>query len=736
MTIDMSQFFEVFFEETSEHLAAMEALLLAIDVGDPPVDDLNAIFRAAHSIKGGSATFGFEDMAQVTHILEGLLDRLRKGELTLQAPMVDAFLAAVDVLRMQLAGHQSGAEVDRDAVSAVCDRLASLASDEAAQSGPAAHARAPRSGADDRVDATAAPVRELVITVPRDDAQECDGEALARAHEYLATLGTLTIEHRDGNGSRLALVTAADDAAVLEAFAYCAARDRVVVAPRSDAPAHLAALTDDPPSPGAPASALAPVAAPVPVPAPSGDDRGFGFFVDESTLPAARAVAGASRDDSAAPATPPAARAAPAVPSPGTDPAASTPAAARASEASIRVGVEKVDQLINLVGELVITQAMLAQSAASAGAMHGRMQERLQQLERNTRELQEAVMGIRMLPMSFVFNRFPRMVRDLSTKLGKQVELRTFGESTELDKGVIERITDPLTHLVRNSLDHGIESPAQRAAAGKDPKGTLTLSAFHRGGNVVIEVADNGRGLDRARILAKARERGLAVSDAMSDADVWALVFAAGFSTAGAVTDVSGRGVGMDVVKRNIESMGGRVEIDSVADSGTTVRISLPLTLAIMEGMSVEVGDQTYIIPLAAIVESLEPSRIELQTVSGNAALVRVRGDYLPLIALHEAFAIEPRSTDPRDGVLVVVDAEGSRAALLVDALIGQQQVVIKSLETNFRKVRGASAATIMGDGSVALILDVAEVVRMRRATRVAPIAMEPGQRHAVPLSV
>jgi len=653
--------------------------------------------------------------------------------------MVDAFLAAVDVLRMQLAGHQSGAEVDRDAVSAVCDRLASFASGEAAPPAAATDAETPPPAVRNGAEAAPASRRELTITVPRGDTRDCDAEALARARDYLATLGTLTIEQRDDGGVRLVLVTAADDAAVLEAFAYCAVRDRVIVAPRRDAPEHPARSAA-----GLPSTHAFPAAMPSPA------DEGFGFFVDESTLPAAKAQAArtvrieapdSAQDDEAAapvvqPATPavqPAMPTVSATPPAAADPVASPPVAARAGEASIRVGIEKVDQLINLVGELVITQAMLAQSAASAGAMHGRMQERLQQLERNTRDLQEAVMGIRMLPISFVFNRFPRVVRDLSAKLGKQVELRTFGESTELDKGVIERITDPLTHLVRNSLDHGIESPAQRVAAGKDPKGTLTLSAFHRGGSVVIEVADNGHGLDRARILAKAKERGLAVSDAMSDADVWSLVFAAGFSTAGAVTDVSGRGVGMDVVKRNIESIGGRVEIESAAGSGTTVRISLPLTLAIMEGMSVEVGDQTYVIPLTAIVESLEPSRIDLHTVGGNAGLVRVRGDYLPLVALHEAFAIEPRSTDPRDGVLVVVDAEGRRAALLVDALIGQQQVVIKSLETNFRKVRGVSAATIMGDGSVALILDVAEIVRMRRAGA-APNATESGQRHAVPL--
>jgi len=391
-------------------------------------------------------------------------------------------------------------------------------------------------------------------------------------------------------------------------------------------------------------------------------------------------------------------------------------APANTEGASIRVSVEKVDQLINLVGELVITQAMLAQTTANVDpTLYEVLLNSVAQLERNTRDLQESVMSIRMMPISFVFSRFPRVVRDVANKLGKQVELRTIGEGTELDKGLIEKIADPLTHLVRNSLDHGIESPEKRIAAGKDPKGTLTLRASHQGGNIVIEVSDDGGGLSRERILAKAKEKGIPVSDSMTDQEVWLLIFAPGFSTAEVVTDVSGRGVGMDVVKRNIEGMGGRVELDSKTGTGTTVTIRLPLTLAILDGMSVAVGNEVFIIPLNYIIESLQPAEHDVKTVASEGRVVNVRGEYLPLMAVHSLFNIKPKTTDPSKGILVIIESDGNKAALLVDELVGQHQVVIKSLETNFRKVRGISAATIMGDGKVALILDMVALVRMAR---------------------
>jgi two-component system chemotaxis sensor kinase CheA len=360
------------------------------------------------------------------------------------------------------------------------------------------------------------------------------------------------------------------------------------------------------------------------------------------------------------------------------------------------------------VGELVITQAMLAQSASLLDpVIVERLQGGLSQLERNTRDIQEAVMAVRMMPISFVFSRFPRVVRDMAGKLGKQIELKTLGEGTELDKGLIEKIADPLTHLIRNSLDHGIEMPEKRVAAGKSPTGTITLNAFHQGGNIVIEVADDGGGLSRSRILAKAKERGMNVSDDMPDSAVWMLIYEAGFSTAEVVTDVSGRGVGMDVVRRNIAELGGRVEMDSAEGYGTRTTIRLPLTLAILDGLSVSVGGQTFIAPLGSIIESLQVNAEDLKSVSGEGHLLRVRGEYLPMVSLHEVFGIENAVTDFTKGIVVIIEAEGKKTALMVDELLGQHQVVIKSLESNFRKVPGVSGATIMGDGKVALILDV-----------------------------
>jgi len=397
-------------------------------------------------------------------------------------------------------------------------------------------------------------------------------------------------------------------------------------------------------------------------------------------------------------------------------------AAAGGDAASIRVNIEKVDHLINLVGELVIAQAMLAQTVSRVDPVTGEaLMQSMAQLEHNTRDLQDAVMSIRMLPIGFVFSRFPRLVRDLASKLGKNVELKTFGEGTELDKGLIEKITDPLTHLVRNSLDHGIETPECRRAAGKPERGTITLRAFHQGGAIVIEVGDDGAGLNRGRILAKARERGIAVHDGLPDSEVWQLIFEAGFSTAEKVTDVSGRGVGMDVVRRNIHALGGSIEIASKPDEGTRISIRVPLTLAILDGMSVAVGGDTFIVPLTAIAESLRPRREDVKTVQGRGRVVQVRGDYLPIVALHELFGIQSRVADIEQAILVILEADGTRKAVLVDELLGQHQVVIKSLETNYRRINGISGATIMGDGRVALILDVAAIVRTdREALRIA----------------
>jgi two-component system chemotaxis sensor kinase CheA len=401
-----------------------------------------------------------------------------------------------------------------------------------------------------------------------------------------------------------------------------------------------------------------------------------------------------------------------AVDRPGHERAAATRTGGDSS--SIRVGVEKVDQLINLMGELVITQAMLAQNSSRLEpAKHEEMLQGLLQLERNTRSLQEAVMSMRMMPIASVFGRFPRMARDLAAKLGKKIQLKTVGEGTELDKGVLEKIADPLTHLIRNSIDHGIEVPERRLAVGKPDTGTVTLKAFHQGGNIVIQIADDGGGLDRERILEKARERGLAIAENATDQEVWQLIFAAGFSTAEVVSDVSGRGVGMDVVKRNIQSLGGRVELESVRGQGTIISVRLPLTLAILDGMSVAVGTERFVVPLTSIVESLQPHASDVRSLQGAAHVVQIRGEYVPVVTLRDLMNVRSGIASFADGILVVLEHEGHKVALFVDELLGQHQVVIKSLETNYRKVGGVSGATIMGDGRVALILDVAQLVGM-----------------------
>ena len=412
---------------------------------------------------------------------------------------------------------------------------------------------------------------------------------------------------------------------------------------------------------------------------------------------------------------------APGEPQPVDASAAAKPTARAASPAqmestSIRVAVNKVDQLINLVGELVITQAMLAQTSRGLEAsVNQQLLAGLADLDRNTRDLQESVMSIRMIPMSTVFSRFPRMLRDLASKLDKKIDLQTLGEATELDKGLVEKITDPLTHLVRNSVDHGIETPAERLAAGKSEQGTLTLAASHQGSSIVIEVRDDGRGMNREKILAKARERGLDVSDQMADADVWQLIFAPGFSTADVVTDVSGRGVGMDVVKRNIAALNGSVEIESAQGVGMRVAVRLPLTLAIMDGMSVAVGEEVYILPLSSVVESFQVKADDISTVAQGSQLVKVRDEYMPVIALERIFEVPRANGSAPNAIMVVVESDGNRVALLVDELLGQHQVVVKNLESNYRKVPNVSGATILGDGTVALILDTGSLVRRVR---------------------
>jgi two-component system, chemotaxis family, sensor kinase CheA len=715
MTLDITQFYQTFFDEADELLAEMERLLLETDVGNPDSEQMNAIFRSAHSIKGGAATFGFVALTETTHILESLLDRARTGEMQLRTDMVDLFLETKDVLSDQLNAYRASSEPDAAQAAAICGKLHQLAAEQegkAAAPAPVAPKAAPvakpspvaaapntsgvpehvtdtlaqltADGGDSAAEAAGPPHLKIVLK----GVVEKDQNLLA---EELGNLGKITSQVQTGDKLTLWLDTDCSEDDIIAVCCFVIDMDQIEIskgqppaAPVEEAPVAVAPVEAAAPvvhAPAAPAEAAAP--APVVASAPAHDDH------------AAHPVAAAAPGQKAR--------------------AGGGPAGGEGS--SIRVGVEKVDQLINLVGELVITQAMLAQTASVFDpVIHDRLFNGMAQFERNARDLQEAVMSIRMMPMDYVFSRFPRLVRDLASKLGKQIELVTFGQATELDKSLIERITDPLTHLVRNSLDHGIETPDVRAAAGKDPIGQLILSAEHAGGNIVIEVSDDGAGLRRDKILAKALKQGMpGVTETMPDEDVWNLIFAPGFSTAEQVTDVSGRGVGMDVVKRNIQDMGGHVEISSRAGHGTTTRIVLPLTLAILDGMSVKTGSEIFILPLNFVMESLQPAAADIYTVAGNERLVRVRGEYLPLVELHATFTVADARTEPTQGIVVIMQAEGRRFALLVDELVGQQQVVVKNLETNYRKVHGISAATILGDGSVALIVDVAALSRLAR---------------------
>src|SRR5450830_45187 len=739
MTIDMSQFYEVFFDEAEELLAEAERLLLGIEIEDPDSEELNAIFRAAHSIKGGAATFGFMDMTEITHVLENLLDKIRKNEMALTAEHVDAFLAAKDVLKMEVDGHRLATPVDEDQVADVKKMLSLLTEAGGIVIKPAPVAVMPVTPVQtpDRIPVAA----QEPVVVARDDGltqfhiylPEISDKDAANLKEELGLLGDVVSSQNEQGRYVLVLTTDSSQADIVSICSFVLDPDDLVIS--------LAPI--------APAAAEPVMAAPVastPVEektsAKSGvaihEEVGYGLFSEDGTkdveegygffapfTPHADAVVATLIDDNtiateanSGKAEVVVAHAAEQVErrSPGRRESDKAPASAETS--SIRVGIEKVDQLINLVGELVITQAMIEQRISHLDPVqHEPLINSVGQLTRNTRDLQESVMSIRMMPMDFVFSRFPRMVRDLAAKLGKKVEFVTIGATTELDKGLIERIVDPLTHLVRNSVDHGIETPEKRRAAGKAETGVLTLSAAHRGGSIVIEVTDDGAGLNRAKLLEKAAKNGLDVSENMSDTDVFALIFAPGFSTAEVVTDVSGRGVGMDVVKRNIAAMNGVVEIRSALGYGTTISIALPLTLAILDGMSVSLGNSIYVIPLNLIVETLQPRAEDIKTVTGEGRMVHVRGEYLPIIALHSLFNQHTDITDPTQGVLVLLEADGKKSALFVDRLVGQQQVVIKSLETNYRKVPGVSGATIMGDGCVALILDVAALIQMGQST-------------------
>lgn len=634
MSIDMSQFHGVFIEESHEHLDTIERLLMALHIDNPDLEELNSIFRAAHSIKGGSGIFGFEALISVTHVMENLFDKARQQQFTFTTHVIDELLRSLDVLRALLGSYSDGLEPDWHAVEQSTERV------------------------------------EALLKQPDDD---IDGFGFFDD-------APSSNEQEQGYGFYKTPLIPEED----EGFGFFPPE-----ALNNESNSEL-------------------------------DDSGFGFFEDNTTnstpvssstsaeqaLPVATKapsakVAKESAEDTKKPPHKPAAK----------------PESAEAS--SIRVDINKVDNLVNLAGELVITQSMLNLLGADIeGPLAERLQTALVELERNTRELQESIMSIRMLPLSFVFNRFPRVVRDLSNKLNKHVELVIDGGHTEIDKGLIERLVDPLTHLVRNSLDHGIEIPAKRAEQGKPETGTLTLRAEQKGGNILISVIDDGAGLNRERILAKAHEQGIDIPESVTDQYVWQLIMAAGFSTAAEVTDVSGRGVGMDVVKRNIESMGGRIEIESNAGEGSTFQIRLPLTLAILDGMSVAVAEQLFIIPLVNIIESVQPTKEQLKNVS-NQPMLELRDAYWPIVQLYNVMDIDGAKVNTDAAILVLIETSKTRFALQVDDLIGQQQVVIKSLEQHYRRVPGIAGATIMGDGSVALILDVESLSTLVTANQI-----------------
>ncbi|WP_343500192.1 chemotaxis protein CheA [Enterobacter hormaechei] len=668
MSMDITDFYQTFFDEADELLADMEQHLLDLVPEAPDSEQLNAIFRAAHSIKGGAGTFGFTILQETTHLMENLLDEARRGEMQLNTDIINLFLETKDIMQEQLDAYKSSAEPDAASFEYICNALRQLALEAKGEASAPAVPAAKLSVVDAVAEPDTAPdasAGKLRVVLSR--LKENEVNLLEEELGNLATLSNV-VKGKDSLAATLDDGIGQDD--IVAVLCFVIEADQI---------------------------AFETEAAAVEAPAPA-----------ENT-PAVVAAAPALK----------------AVPKETAAPARGEKPAARSSEStSIRVAVEKVDQLINLVGELVITQSMLAQRSNELDPVtHGDLITSMGQLQRNARDLQESVMSIRMMPMEYVFSRFPRLVRDLAGKLNKQIELTLMGSSTELDKSLIERIIDPLTHLVRNSLDHGIELPENRVAAGKSPVGNLILSAEHQGGNICIEVTDDGAGLNRERILAKAISQGMAVNENMTDEEVGMLIFAPGFSTAEQVTDVSGRGVGMDVVKRNIQEMGGHVEIQSKQGAGTTIRILLPLTLAILDGMSVKVADEVFILPLNAVMESLQPREEELHPLAGGERVLEVRGEYLPLVELWKVFEVDGAKTEATQGIVVILQSAGRRYALLVDQLIGQHQVVVKNLESNYRKVPGISAATILGDGSVALIVDVSALQGLNREQRVANTA-------------
>lgn len=663
MSIDLEQFHETFFEESFEGLDIMESGLLELEQGEVDLENINTIFRSAHSIKGGSGTFGFTSVAEFTHDMETLLDEMRNGERSVTEPIVETLLGCVDVLRNMLTAIKDGSEIDVDSVAQMTNALKELLGESSSNV------------------TNSTVVEESVVT-------EGKGWVITfKPHTTIMQTGNDTV--------RLLreLSTLADDfEAIVDNDSLPSLND---IDPEECYQSWTMSLTGG---------------------GVSEDDirEVFAWVDDECELDITPIAIEENYIDEERRGSEPGAEL-----TPQKRPGERRSSTKTTESSSIRVNISKVDELINMVGELVITQSMLSQFGEGDGdgftdAHLERLKDGLTQLESHTRELQESVMRIRMMPISFAFQRFPRLVHDLSSQFDKKIELVMTGEGTELDKTVLEKIGDPLVHLVRNSLDHGIESPAARVEAGKSETGVIELSAYHQGGNIVIQIKDDGAGLNKKRILSKAKENGLINQDErLTDDQIYDLIFRPGFSTADVVSDVSGRGVGMDVVRRNIRELGGAVEVTSKTGEGSVFTIRLPLTLAILDGQLVGIGSETYILPVISIIESLQVKSENINAVAGNAEVYRLRDEYIPIVRLYKIFDIEPKSTVLESGLLVVVEAEGKKIAIYVDDLLGQQQVVIKSLETNFKKIEGLSGATILGDGTVALIIDIAGLIEL-----------------------
>ncbi len=741
MSTNLSRFQDAFFEESSEHLSTIEEGLLQLEQHPQDLDLLNRIFRAAHSIKGNSGMFGFTAVGQFTHKMETLLDQLRNGQMAVTGPLIDILLRATDCLKSLLEAARTGAPVDEETFGRLGAELEASQSPGQANAGTGTGGDCPPpQGTVPLLGRSQSPTPSERGQSPAPLAHNCrytiawtpppwlfqrglDPIQMLKELGDLGRLMSVTVDtSRLPNLSEMdpeqcylswaVEVETSKDRAVVEGVFDFVREDSVLTIEKVEVKAEVKEDSQGSSSTLASTSASTCEAR---EPKPLGEILVETGVVTQDTLnnalaqqkrvgeilieqkavtpqQIAQALEKQRQLESAA-------------------------HAKKADTASIRVDTAKIDKLINLAGELVITQSML--SALGKGFDMSKLPvllERTAQLERNTREIQERVMGIRMLPIGQVFSRFPRLVRDLAAKNGKKIRFVMNGEETELDKTVIESIGDPLTHLVRNSADHGLEPPDERVAAGKPDQGVIKMNAYHEGGNICITVEDDGRGLNREKILAKAVKQGLiSETDKLSDEQMWSLIFRPGFSTADKVTDVSGRGVGMDVVKRNIESLGGTVSIRTAAGKGTTFTLKLPLTLAIVEGMTVRVGQESYIIPLVSILESVKPTPDAIQTVLGKGDVVNVRGAHLPIIRLAETFSIEAEDDDSAGAILVIIETESGRVAVMVDELLGQQQVVIKSLERNFRKVEGIAGATILGDGTVAFILDVRGLIELAR---------------------